>query len=155
MFIEIGSDFGFNIGMIPIPDGNKIGIDKSETSNLIAKNNYDRIDFMTVDVLLKSQEWFQELFNIIRNKFQNHQQDNNNISNKEQLCEDELLIKSHLVVAIDINGNREIEAVVECLKRVMNWWSPKLIIVKSRSLYKYMQEKGIGDSSPWKFDNTS
>jgi hypothetical protein len=39
------------------------------------------------------------------------------------------------VVAMDINGNRELLAVLECLQAVWKLWRPRLIIVKSRSLY--------------------
>jgi hypothetical protein len=40
-----------------------------------------------------------------------------------------------LVVAIDINGNRELEAVQECIQIVIQEWKPRLILVKSRALY--------------------
>jgi hypothetical protein len=40
-----------------------------------------------------------------------------------------------LVVAIDINGNRALEAVEACLERVLKLWNPRLVVVKSRSLY--------------------
>lgn len=39
------------------------------------------------------------------------------------------------VVALDINGNRDRPAVLECLQVIMNEWHPRLILVKSRSLY--------------------
>lgn len=47
-----------------------------------------------------------------------------------------------LVVAIDINGNRELTAVEQVLARVMRCWEPELIVVKSRSLYSKMIEMG-------------
>ena len=50
---------------------------------------------------------------------------------------------SNLVVAIDINGNRDLEAVEACLDRVLNWWKPRLVIVKSRSLYRKLVDLGI------------
>ena len=40
-----------------------------------------------------------------------------------------------LVVAIDINGNRELEAVQQCIRIVIDVWRPRLIIVKSRALH--------------------
>jgi hypothetical protein len=39
------------------------------------------------------------------------------------------------VVAIDINGNRQLPAVVDCIQLALDAWSPRLIIVKSRELY--------------------
>ena len=52
-------------------------------------------------------------------------------------------VEGGLVVAIDINGNRELEAVIECLERVLKWWKPRLVVVKSRSLYSKLVEMGI------------
>jgi hypothetical protein len=39
------------------------------------------------------------------------------------------------VVAMDINGNRALPAVLECLQAVWKLWRPRLVIVKSRELY--------------------
>lgn len=54
------------------------------------------------------------------------------------LCTQTLKGGSPSVIAIDINGNRELEGVLECLQVVMNekWLRrPRMIIVKSRFLY--------------------
>lgn len=40
-----------------------------------------------------------------------------------------------LVVAIDINGTRELPAVMKCVQLVLDSWSPRLVIVKSREFY--------------------
>jgi hypothetical protein len=47
------------------------------------------------------------------------------------------------VVGIDINGNRELDAVLECLQVVMTHWTPRLIFVKSRALYHELNEDRI------------
>jgi hypothetical protein len=39
------------------------------------------------------------------------------------------------IVAIDINGNRELPAVLACLQKVSSLWKPRLILVKSRALH--------------------
>jgi hypothetical protein len=60
------------------------------------------------------------------------------------LCEESLAGRAPSVIAIDINGNREIEGVLECLKVVMNekWIrQPRLIIVKSRFLYWDLKQR--------------
>jgi hypothetical protein len=44
------------------------------------------------------------------------------------------------VVGIDINGNRELDAVLECLQVVMTHWTPRLIFVKSRALYHELND---------------
>ena len=51
-----------------------------------------------------------------------------------------------LVVGVDINGNRELEAVRECLGRVLEWWRPRLVVVKSRALFQVFEEEreGVG-----------
>jgi hypothetical protein len=54
------------------------------------------------------------------------------------------------VVAMDINGNRELPAVLECLQAVWKLWRPRLVIVKSRALYAVCDDvrhydRGNGD----------
>ncbi|CAJ1940090.1 unnamed protein product [Cylindrotheca closterium] len=51
------------------------------------------------------------------------------------------------VVAIDINGNRLLPAVIDCIQLVMDAWSPRLIVVKSRELYAKMKadEESVGE----------
>ena len=39
------------------------------------------------------------------------------------------------VVAIDINGNRMLPAVLDCIQLALDKWAPRLIVVKSRELY--------------------
>jgi hypothetical protein len=39
------------------------------------------------------------------------------------------------VVAIDINGTRELEAVLSAVELVIRHWQPRLVLVKSRALY--------------------
>ena len=46
------------------------------------------------------------------------------------------------VVAIDINGNRDLDAVRQCLDRVVRCWKPELVIVKSRAFYRKLIELG-------------
>jgi hypothetical protein len=50
----------------------------------------------------------------------------------------EIKIKQPLVVAIDINGNRMLPAVLKCLQLVLDTMSPRLVVVKSRELYAEM-----------------
>lgn len=60
------------------------------------------------------------------------------MANIRTLCETSLIGSAPSVICIDINGNREIEGVLDCLKMVMNEeWKrqPRMIIVKSRFLY--------------------
>ena len=40
-----------------------------------------------------------------------------------------------VVVAMDINGNRELPAVSKCLQLILDKWAPRLVVVKSRELY--------------------
>lgn len=50
----------------------------------------------------------------------------------------EISPKNPLVVSIDINGNRELPAVLKCIQLVLDLWSPRLIMVKSRELHAKM-----------------
>jgi len=110
-FIEIGSDLGKTIGQIVAYE--TLGIDKSSTSVETASKDYPTCRFMEKDVLVESKEWWQDL--IVGTYFSNAE---------------------NLVVGIDINGNREFEAVRECLQRVLEWWRPRLVLVKSRSMFQ-------------------
>jgi hypothetical protein len=71
------------------------------------------------------------------------------------LCREHLIRSYPTVVAIDINGNREIAHVIECLCQVIrpngddvemniNWEIPRLIIIKSRFLFHAMKEHRNG-----------
>jgi hypothetical protein len=56
--------------------------------------------------------------------------------------EDDITPQHPLVVAIDINGNRELPAVLKCVQVALDSWSPRLVVVKSRELYaKLLKEK--------------
>lgn len=60
------------------------------------------------------------------------------------IFEDDLastLPQTPTVVAIDINGNRMLPAVLQCIQVAMSKWAPRLIIVKSRELYATLVEE--------------
>lgn len=67
------------------------------------------------------------------------------------LCKEKLVGGYPSVVAIDINGNREIPAVLQCVENIMNpgndvvvgedWKLPRLIIVKSRLLHAEIKKQ--------------
>ena len=146
-FLEIGCDFGPTLDkvqrglqqggivsiepnqndqppeeVIPSMEKDKvqcIGIDKSQVSIDIAKERYPHCYFSLEDAL--TEEGTHQL---------------------RQLCQDVMQGGYPTVVAIDINGNREIPAVLQCIGHLLNpinppdgWVLPRLIIVKSRLLY--------------------
>lgn len=51
----------------------------------------------------------------------------------------DLSLESPSVIAIDINGNRMLPAVLDCIQLSMDKFAPRLIIVKSRELYAQLQ----------------
>lgn len=66
------------------------------------------------------------------------------MTNIRALCERSLVGQAPSVIAIDVNGNREIDGVLKCLKSVINQdWKqqPRLIIVKSRYLYWQLKKE--------------
>jgi len=89
-----------------------IGLDKSESSIATARQRYPKCRFLAADVLEQSSSPIME----------------------------QLVPPS--VVAVDINGNREREAVLQCLEAVLAHWQPRLILVKSRALYHYVTGGG-------------
>lgn len=62
----------------------------------------------------------------------------NDMSSIRNLCEQLMIGSAPSIICIDVNGNREIDGVIACLKMVVNEvWKrqPRMIIVKSRFLY--------------------
>ena len=62
----------------------------------------------------------------------------NDMSYIRTLCEQLMARSAPSIICIDVNGNREIDGVIACLKMVVNeaWkQQPRMIIVKSRFLY--------------------
>jgi hypothetical protein len=49
------------------------------------------------------------------------------------------------IVAIDINGNRELPAVLACVQKVSRLWKPRLILVKSRALHAQLSLSPQGE----------
>ena len=94
-----------------------IGLDKSESSIATARQRYPKCRFLAADVLEPSSS--------------------------SQIME-QLVPPS--VVAVDINGNREREAVLQCLEAVLAHWQPRLILVKSRALYHCVVGGGCSES---------
>lgn len=76
------------------------------------------------------------------------------VAELRRFCRDNLVLGYPTVVAIDINGNREIPAVVRCVENVMTadepsgdakpWELPRLILVKSRHLHEAIRTNTIG-----------
>ncbi|KAL7551703.1 hypothetical protein ACHAWF_014892 [Thalassiosira exigua] len=105
-------------------DDNKalcLGIDKSKESIDTAEQRYTKCRFSLGDVLAPG-----------------------GMSAVGALCETSLMGSSPSVVCVDVNGNREIEGVLECVRAVMDErWKrlPRMIVVKSRFLYWEIKDK--------------
>jgi hypothetical protein len=140
-FLEIGCDYGAcvnrvqrslkDIGSVPqdprdgplhlppLDDGRVwcLGVDKSTGSINVATNQFPRCKFSVEDALTSM-----------------------GIAKLQGLCVSSLQKGHPSVVAIDINGNREIPAVLQCVDNILNpgsaeWVLPRLILVKSRLLH--------------------
>jgi hypothetical protein len=62
----------------------------------------------------------------------------NDMASIRAVCEKSMVGSAPSIICIDVNGNREIDGVIECLNTVMKepWRrQPRMIIVKSRFLY--------------------
>mmetsp|Transcript_10046 Transcript_10046/g.13275 ORF Transcript_10046/g.13275 Transcript_10046/m.13275 type:complete len:352 (+) Transcript_10046:37-1092(+) len=136
-----------------------LGIDKSTESIAIAKSRYPNLPFIQWDILEEEEPASLQLPE--RQLVKESDDDATGVSSSMLHIWDYLLAQQHnnersscsdndndsdtndverrpfspLVVAIDINGNRELEAVQSCVARVKALWRPRLIIVKSRALY--------------------
>jgi hypothetical protein len=122
--VEIGCDFGILVDSVRCVT--TLGIDKSETSIEIAKSRYPTRQFILGDIFEAEEK--DMIFQAIQ-------------SNTRQV-EEHNLHSSSLVVAIDINGNRELPAVLKCIE-IMLELSPRLIIVKSRELYTRLKKNDV------------
>ena len=107
-----------------------LGIDKSQFSIDTATEAYPQCSFSLQDAL------------------------EDNACSLRQYCHETLLHGYPTVVAIDINGNREIPAVVQCIENIMNpidppegWELPRLIIVKARRLHHAVLERRASHQS--------
>jgi len=105
-----------------------LGIDKSEECIDIANHRYPQSLFSLEDALTQK-----------------------GITKLRSLCQQTLVNGYPSVVAIDINGTRELPAVLQCITHQMqpgtdvtlgdNWELPRLLIVKSRTLYADIQKR--------------
>lgn len=50
-------------------------------------------------------------------------------------------VLSPKIVAIDINGTRQLEAVLSSVELVLRHWKPRLVLVKSRALYHAVNQR--------------
>jgi hypothetical protein len=116
-FCEIGCAEGITCRRVHetgSPNRHVLGIDKSAQSVRIANGKYPGVcamQFVVFDIL-EAVNWPLSLLEV-----------------------------QPTVVAIDINGNRELHPVLHCLQIVMDRWQPRLILVKSRSLYYGLQQQ--------------
>ena len=116
IFIEVGSDFGQTTSIVQergFPY--VVGIDKSTSHVEEAKVRYNKCLFVAADVLTHSH-CLKECIS----KF------NVNVSSRR------------VIVFIDINGNRPLDAVQECVRVVEREVQPWIMIVKSKELYKHL-----------------
>jgi hypothetical protein len=117
VFIEIGSDFGQTTAIIRDRScPHVVGIDKSNSHIEEARVRYSQCTFVAADVL-KNPESLRECVAM----FPKTEDDG------EREC----------VCFIDINGNRPLEAVQQCLEIVEASLKPKVIVVKSKEMYKH------------------
>jgi hypothetical protein len=122
-FCEIGCACGITCQKVKLHghvDRVVLGIDKSEQEILKAEARVPDCSFVTCDILRPTEEWLPVVDTIQQSKMEGEQ-------GRPSFCP--------TVVAIDINGNRELQAVLSCLQVAMDVWRPRLILVKSRSLY--------------------
>ena len=98
-----------------------LGVDRSQESIDIANERYPDCLFSLVNVLRPDE-----------------------MSSLRALCEKSLANSSPSVVCVDVNGNREIDGVLDVLRMVVDerWRrQPRLIIVKSRFLYWEVKDR--------------
>jgi hypothetical protein len=129
-FCEIGCDVGILVHRIwehsSCPH-NVCGIDKALEDIHQAQQRFPRCNFQAWEVPLLGEQQQSDKDKLPMNLFSQPS--------------DTMATNQSLVVAIDINGNRELEAVQKCIQIVIQEWKPRLIVVKSRALYADLTEQ--------------
>jgi tRNA (cytosine38-C5)-methyltransferase len=118
-FVEIGCDHGPTVDRVAgtlLDQSLVLGIDKDTHSVVSARQRHPRYTFSQWDCLSPDAVIPVELQNIIERSQSFH-------------------------LAIDIGGNRELPAVLQCMKRLLVDFAlqPRLVFVKSRALYHLLQ----------------
>ena len=174
-FVEIGCDYGMcvdrvrkaltEVGAVPLVasgddrengnDGDTSAKDGDDSENDDSCSNSSQVACLGVDkspesIEIAVERYPQTLFSV------EDALSDEGTAKMRALCKQKLIGGYPNVVAIDINGNRLLDHVLECVKRLMNpgddvelgkdWDLPRLIIVKSRFLHeevKRRQGKGL------------
>lgn len=162
-FCEIGCDVGILVHRIwehSLCPKHVSGIDKSEADIDQAQQRYPQIQFQTWNVpLLEEEDDENNNDKGSGSKTQPHDPSVGSASTTTPLPMDLFpqppsdrkdndntddtspIMNASLVVAIDINGNRELQAVQKCIQIVIQEWKPRLIFVKSRALYADLKQQ--------------
>ena len=117
--VEIGSDFGVTTSILSMRARRAVGIDKSTKSVKKAKEQYPSLEFLCCDVF-------------------------RNPESLTRLHEREGGVD---VVFIDINGNRLLPAVQNMANLVERLVGPRIIVIKSKEMYKLLKTIRIAASS--------
>ena len=139
-FVEIGCAEGITCHRVyersqyPTRSQDRIvlGIDKSSFSIQVAQTKYatsPNLHFVTFDILQSKEEVdsiVTEKNTIIHNILHQLRRRDPTDPPSEHRA---------MVVAVDINGNRDLDPVLQCIQILMERLTPRLIIVKSRSLH--------------------
>ncbi len=174
-FVEIGCDYGMcvdrvrkaltEVGDVPLvasgderEHGNDRDVsakDGDDSENDDSCNNSSQVACLGVDkspesIEIAVERYPQTLFSV------EDALSDEGTAKMRALCKQKLIGGYPNVVAVDINGNRLLDHVLECIERLMNpgddvvlgkdWDLPRLIIVKSRFLHeevKRRQGKGL------------
>ena len=119
--LEIGCDFGYTTKILGEKCKIALGVDKRYPHVKEAIKRYggagdNNIFFHAVDIFT----------------------DSDNILGKYS----DRLNKSPSLIFIDINGNRELQAVVRALNVVYERFQPRLVVIKSSSFFNYLYQDG-------------
>ena len=119
-FMEIGCDHGATLARVAQesvgPAVRVLGVDKAADSVASARQRHPHLPIVQWDCL---------------------KDDDPIPSAVQQFVDQHASSAFHL--AVDIGGNRDLTAVLQCLQRLLTLWRPRLVLVKSRALWRVLQ----------------
>jgi hypothetical protein len=140
LVVEIGSSWGHCTNILAKSCGKPsrvLGLEISKEAVVASKTNFPSLTFEFIDVFREPRRVLELVQKLYGNE-KEITEVNGEISESPSSGPD------HLVVFVDIGGNRDLRDLVALLPWVLSNLCPQICVVKSESLHAYMKMREIG-----------